>query len=206
MPRTELTTEQRKAFENDLKKFGIPPDRVVANITPETHPGPVTLSADPKTSTIPPVMLSVNSVDEVKRLAGHPDAEFEDGTREDVMNGAELPDWPEELNDADPSELTPEQNRQIEQASRAYIYGHSGKVQSYKSIIEKHKFPTKLATFAAENVCIDSSNSPFVIDSDSGHVYGTMTICASGTLKFEANATMSVQNLIKSNDDTCGGN
>jgi hypothetical protein len=201
MPLSDLTPEQQQAFKDRLKELRIDPSKVVPKIAPSTHPGPVTLSANPARSTIAPHMVTVTSLDEVKRLAGNPDADFESGLmaeHHDVQ-----PPWPAELNGKASSELTAEQNRQITAAEIAYIYGNSKHHASYKAIIEQHKYPADFAVFAAEDVCIDASNSPFIIGSDSAHNYGTMTICEGGTLKFEANAVLTIQKLIRSTETKC---
>lgn len=203
MPLSDLTQEQQDAFHQRLKELRIDPSQVVPKITPATHPGPVTLSADPAKSTIPPHIVTLTSIDEVKRLAGNADADFESGAM--ARHHEPLPEWPAELNGRAPSELAAEHNRRIGAAEIGYIYGYSKDFESYKTIIEQHKFPVDFAVFAAEDVCIDATNSPFIIGSDSGHNYGTMTICEGGYLKFEANATLTVQKMVRSSATSCQG-
>lgn len=201
MPLSDLSDEQQQAFYDRLKELRMDPSKVIPKITPETHPGPVTLSADPEKSTIPPHIVTVNSLDEVKRIAGNADEDYECGRL--TAHHEVQPEWPQEKNDKDPAELDPSENRRINAAEMAYIYGHSKHHQSYKTIIERHKYPAKFAVFAAEDLCIDSRNSPFVVTSESAHNYGTVTICEGGSIAFEANAVWTVQNMVKSSATTC---
>ena len=201
MPLSDLTPEQQKAFQDRLKELRMDPAKVLKKITPETHKGPVVLSADPKKSSVPPHMVTVTSLDEVKRLAGNADEDYEKGVME--HHHADLPEWSASMNDKDPSELKPEENRRIEAAEHGYLYGHSKRFASYKTIIEKHKYPAEFAVFAAEDVCVDASNSPFKITAESGHNYGTFTICEGGSIEFEANVSMTVQKFVKSTATKC---
>jgi hypothetical protein len=201
MPLSDLTPEQQKAFNDRLKELQMDPAKVLPKITPATHKGPIIMSGDHTVSHVPPHVVTVASLDELKRVAGNPDALYDAGT---LQEHHEIqPPWPQALNQKDQSELDPEQNRRINAAEIAYIYGNSKNHQSYKDIIEKHKFPATFAVFAAEDVCLDSSNSPLIIQSESAHVYGTVTICEGGSIQFEANATMSVQKLVKSTATSC---
>lgn len=201
MPLSDLTPQQQDAFWTRLKELRMDPSQVVPRICSKTFKGPVTLSINPERSTIKPHIVTVTSLDEIKRLAGNADADFESGLlteHHDIQ-----PEWPQELNDRAPTDLTPEQNRQITAAEIAYIYGYSPRHASYKTIIERHKFPVDIAVFAAEDICIDASNSPFIIDSNSAHTYGTITICAGGQLKFAASTDITVQRMIKSTNTSC---
>lgn len=201
MPLSDLTPEQQNAFHERLKELRMDPSKVVKQVSHKTHPGPITLSADPAVSSISPHMVTVTSLDELKRLAGNPDADFENGTINSHYDKQEP--WPAELNGKTKRELTPEQNRRIHAAYIAYVYGHSKHHESYKTIIEQHYYPQDFAVFAAEDVCIDANNSPFIIKTDSAHNYGTLTICEGGSIKFEANAVMTVQVMIKSTATSC---
>ena len=145
--------------------------------------------------------MTVTSLDEVKRLAGNPDADFENGV---MAEHHEIqPEWPAHLNGKEPSELTAEDNRRINAAEIAYIYGNSKHHQSYKAIIEKHRYPADFAVFAALDVCLDATNSPLVIKSEGAHNYGTITICEGGSIKFESNAVLTVQRMIRSPATRC---
>lgn len=201
MPLSDLTPEQQQAFHDRLKELGMDRSQVVAEISPRTHQGPVYLSPDPEVTAVKPHILTLSSIAEVKRLAGNADADFESGLLE--YHHPEFPEWPVERNGLNPQDLTPEENRRIVNAEIAYVYGHSGRVASYRNIIDRHKFPAKFAAFAVEDICLDASNSPLVITAESLHVFGTVTICQGGSIRFEANATVTVQRMVKSDRPNC---
>jgi hypothetical protein len=201
MPLSELSQEQQDAFHERLRELRMDPSLVVKKITPETHRGSVVLSADARISSVPPTMVTVLSLDEVKRIAGNPDEDFEKGLMSDHHEA--LAPWPADKNDKDPAQLSAEENNRINAAEMGYIYGNSKNFSSYKTIIEKQKYPARFAVFAVEDVCIDSTNSPYLIKSESAHNYGTMTICQGGSLVFEANAVMTVQKMVKSTATKC---
>lgn len=201
MPLSDLTPQQQAAFNDRLKELRMDPSKVIPKITPDAYKGPIVLSADTGESTIQPHIVTVTSLDEVKRLAGNPDADYDNGV---LQQHHEIqPPWPATMNNKDAAELTAEQNRRINAAETAYIYGHSKHHASYKAIIERHKYPADFAVFAAEDVCLDSTNSPLIIKSESAHNYGTLTICEGGSIQFEANAVLTVQKMVKSTATKC---
>lgn len=200
MPLSDLPADQRQAFHDRLKELRISPEQVVPSISPKTHPGPVILSIDPGLSSIPPTVVTVSSLDEVKRIAGNPDEHYESGRLQE--HHAILPEWPAHKNDKSPEELEPHENQQIIAAEMAYLYGNSKHHSSYKTIIEKHKYPAKFAVFAVEDVCVDKDH-PLIIKSEGAYNFGTVTICEGGSIYFEANATMTVQQMVKSTATSC---
>jgi len=201
VPLTSLSKEQQSAFSARLKEFQMKPEQVVKQVNSKTHKGPIVLSADPAVSTIPPHIVTLTSLDEAKRLAGNEDELFENGLMQNAHEA--LPEWPAALNDKDRTELTPEQNRLINKAHTAYIYGHSKLVSSYKAIIEKLNYPVQVATFAIEELCIDKTNSPFIVKDPAGLNVGTLTICEGGYIQTESNTSITAQVMIKSDKTSC---
>lgn len=201
MPLSDLSAEQQQAFWDRLKELGMDPSQVVAKITPETHQGPVRLSPDGSVSAVPAHILTLSSVDDVKRLAGNADAEYDLGTL--VHHHAEFPEWPEDRVALDSRELTPEENRRLVAAEVAYVYGDSRRLKGYRAALDRHKFPVRVAAFAVEDICLDATNSPLVVTADSLHNFGTLTICEGGWIKFNANATLTIQKLVKSDRTKC---
>lgn len=201
MPLCDLSPAQQQAFYDRLKEFQMDPSQVIPKVNSTTHPGPITLSADPAVSTLPPHIITVSSLDDMKRLAGNADELYENGTMAEHHDP--LPEWPAEKNDLDAVQLSPQENRLIHKAHIAYIYGNSKRVQSYKAIIEKRDYPLSVAAFAIEDLCVDASNSPFTISSNAGQNIGTLTICDGGWLNFEANATWTVQVMQKVSATSC---
>ena len=201
MPLADLTPEQRKAFEDRLKEFQMDPSHVVRKVDSSTHSGPIVLSADPSVSSLRPHIVTLTRLDEAKRLAGNADEDYENGLM--AEHHEPLPEWPAERNELDVAELTHHENNLIHKAHIAYLYGHSGRVQSYKAVIEKRNYPVDVATFAIEDLCLDSKNSPLVVQSNAGINVGTLTLCQGGWIKFEANSTITAQVMKKTDAASC---
>ena len=177
------------------------PEQVIKRIDSGTHSGPMTLSADPASSTFKPHTLTISSLDEAKRLAGNADSLFEKGLMKE--RALDIPEWPTSKNDKDRAALTPAENQLINRAHKAYLYGHSKRVASYKSIIEQQNYPVEVAALAVEDLCLDASNSPFVVATKGGVNIGTLTICDGGWIKVEADANFTVQVMKRVNKTSC---
>jgi len=201
MPLSDLTAEQQSAFHKRLKELQMKPDQVIKRIDSETHKGPMILSADPKVSTLKGHPLTITSLDEAKRLGGNADSLFEQGLMEE--RELDIPNWPANLNDMDTSSLTPAQNQLVNRAHIAYLFGNSKRVESYKSIIEKLNYPVTVTTFAVEDLCLDTTNSPFIVATKSPVNIGTLTICKGGWIKVEADANFTVQVMKKVDKTSC---
>jgi hypothetical protein len=200
MPLSDLSPQQQQAFADGLKELGMDPSQVIPAINSKTHPGPVTLSPDPSESTIKPIMVTIKNVDEAKRLAGNKDSDYTNGLMEE--HHAPLPAWPQHKNTLDAVQLSADENNLIKKAHTAYIYGNSANVHSYKDIIDKHNYPAQVACFAVEDICVDSTNSPFKIG-PAGLTCGTLTICEGGSIQFTGNATVNCQKMVKSDATSC---
>lgn len=193
---TTLTEEQQRNFDNRLKELGLNQSHVVAELRTGATPGPTYLSSHPDfESAIPPQILTFNSLDDVKRLGGIPDEQYDNALMEEHY---ELPPaWPEEKNDLASEELQAEENRNIRQAFIAYVYGHSDRVKSYKNIIEKHFFPMEVAAFAVLDVVVDPDHPLILKGPNQTYNFGTVTIKPGGQIICEADVNMVVQNMVK---------
>lgn len=197
MPFSELTDEQQAAFRARLALAGIDPDGVVKHVGPDTHSGQLTASADPARSTIPPHTLTVHDVDTLKQLHGNPDEHYESGLMEE--HHAIPSPWPQELAGLTRETATGRQRRQVHDAHRVWLYGNSANVQSYKDAINALEYPRQIPVFAAEDLVITAENSPYVIEaSESGHIYGTVTIYNGGSIAFQGSVDFSCQQLVQS--------
>lgn len=196
MPLSDLTPEQREAFRARLALVGIDPDTVVERIGPDTHQGPVILSADPDQSAIRPHMFALQDVDQMKELAGNKNEHYENGL---MVEHHTVPEpWPAEWNDLTDEAMGPEHRNAIHHAHLVYLYGHSGRVSSYRDIINSTEYPRVVPIFAAVDLTITAANSPYVITSESGHVYGTVTIYKGGSIQIEGNVDMNCQKMVQS--------
>ncbi len=196
---SNLTAEQQQNFNDRLKELGMNPSQVIDKLN--TADGPIVFSHDPKESTITPHLFNVNSVEDVKRLAGNSDQDYDNGVIE--HHHQKLPEWDAKKNDLLPEDLEPEDNNNIRQAHIAYVYGDSKRVKSYKQIIEKHNYPMQVAAFAANNIEATAANSPVLIKADNGAAnIGTLTIYEGGSISFAGDTVVTIQNMVKS--DTTG--
>lgn len=198
MPLSDLTESQQATYRARLAQAGIDPGDVVAYVGPDTHPGQLRASLDPEESTIRPHLMQVRDVDELKALAGIPDAHYEGGLMEEHHRVPEA--WPPDRTDVTPESLDPEERNAIHHAHLVWLYGNSARVDTYKDAINAVEYPRTIPVFAAEELVITATNSPYVITSESGHVYGLVTIYAGGSIQFEGNVDFSCQRMVKSDD------
>jgi hypothetical protein len=196
MPLSDLTPEQQEGFRARLARAGIDPASVVKRIGPDTHQGPVVLSANPDESAIKPHLLEIRDVDEMKELAGNTDEHYENGLMDEHHV---IPDeWPENLNDLDHTSMGPEHRDAVHHAHQVYLYGNSARVASYREIINRTEYPRTVPVFAAEEIVVAASNSPYHIKVESGHIYGIVTIYAGGVIAFDGNVEFSCQKMVQS--------
>jgi len=140
MPNNELTHDQKKNYAAVNKKFGI--DDLESTYRPEEYAGkPLTFSADPAQSDIPPRLITVQTIADLKALTGNPP----DRDDTDI-------DYP-----ADSGSCTEEQIKaNLPKAARAYVLGNPEKVNTYEPLINAQMFPMSVAYFAA--------TTPYIID------------------------------------------
>lgn len=197
MPFSDLSQEQKDAFYARLDFVGIDPANVVDHIGPDTHQGPVVLSADPSTSAIVPHIRRVETVDEMKAATGNLDEHYDTGLL--PVHHAIPEPWPDDRGDVDEDSLNPDDRAAIHHAHQVWLYGDSKSVQSYRDVINALEYPLDVPVFAALELNITAANSPFVIDAqNSGHVYGVVTIYDGGSIEFRGNVDLNCQRMVQS--------
>lgn len=196
MPLSDLTPDQQEAFRARLELVGIDPETVVKRIGPDTHQGPVILSANPAESAIKPHMFEVQDVDQMKELAGNKDEHYENGLM--AEHHAVPEPWPDHQNDLTDATMGPEHRNAVHQAHLVYLYGNSTSVASYKDIITRTEYPRMVPVFAAEELVVTAANSPYMITCESGHVYGIVTIYDGGSIQFDGDVDFSCQKMVQS--------
>src|SRR3954447_1610404 len=97
----ELTPEQQAGFDERLRELGLDPSHVVPSLRTGDTPGPTYLSNHPDfKSEIEPVPMTVDNVDDLKRIAGVADEEYDSGQ---IDHHHQLLDpWPEHKNEHAP--------------------------------------------------------------------------------------------------------
>ena len=138
MSNNELTDEQKQTYAAVNNKFGI--GDLESTYNPEDYAGKaLTFSADPSQSHIPPRLIVVNTIADLKSLIGNP------ADRDDSQI-----DYPAAEN------CTAEQmEANLPKAVRAYVLGNPEKVKAYEPLFNT-LFPMSVAYFAA--------TTPYVID------------------------------------------
>lgn len=189
----ELTEEQQKSFDDRLRELGMNPSQVVQELT--TANGGTYVSNQPDhDSAVEPHPVTVNNVDDLKRLAGVPDADYDSGVIE--KHHAPLEEWPQEKSDHAAEDLGAEDRAQLRDALVSYVYGHSDSVASYRTILNNHFFPMEAAAFAVMDVTV-TSGSPLQLTANNGaYNYGIVTIEPGGQILVEADCTMTCQQMV----------
>ncbi len=191
----ELTSAQKQAFQERLDELGLEATDVVASLTTGDADGPTYLTDDPdRTSAVPAHTITVEHVDDLKRLAGVPDADYDNGTME--HHHEELPRWLEEHNDLPLKELTLAQRKNMHHAFIAYVYGDSSRVSSYLTAINQHHFPFTGTAYAVLDVTV-SPGKPLIIGGQNpGTNFGIVTIEPGGQMIIESDTAVNIQQLI----------
>lgn len=146
-------------------------------------------------SAVPAKMLAVHSLDELKALAGNSDDDYVSGNMATHLH-EDLPAWDSARSHLAQSELTAEENNNIANAFKTYIYGHSAKVSSYKDVITNHYFPMKLAVYAAQNLTVKAGQTYIVDGSNAIAEWGTVTVEKGGVIQYQVNSTWTVQSWV----------
>ncbi len=140
MSNNDLTDEQKTNYAAVNKKFGL--DDVESTYQPQEYTGKsLTFSADPAQSDIPPRLITVQSIADLKALIGN--AADRDDT--DI-------DYPAEISHCSEDQI----KTNLPKAARAYVLGKPEKVKDYEPLINAQMFPMSVAYFAAA--------TPYIID------------------------------------------
>lgn len=192
---SELSDEQRKNFEDRLRELGLDPSHVVQELRTGATPGPTYLSNDPDVeSELEPQPLTIDNVDDLKRLAGVPDEDYDNGVI--PPHHEPLQEWPAGKNDHAPEDLSVEENDRLRRALAAHVYGHSERVESYKTVLNNQFFPMEAVAWAVLNVTVDPEHPLILKGNNQAHDFGIVTIKPGGQIIFETDATMTCQKMI----------
>jgi hypothetical protein len=191
----ELSDEQRKNFEDRLRELGLDPSHVVQELKTGDTPGPTYLSNHPDfESELEPQTLTIDNVDDLKRLAGVPDEDYENGLM--TPHHEPLEEWPSDKNAHAREDLSVEENAQIRQALIHHVYGHSEKVASYRDVINNQLFPMEAVAWAVLDVTVDPEHPLVLKGNNHAYDFGTVTIKKGGQIIFETDAAMTCQKMI----------
>jgi hypothetical protein len=190
-----LTPAQQQAFEDRLKELGIDSSHVVASLNTGDTPGPTYLSNDPAhDSAIEPQALTINNVDDLKRLGGIADSEYDSGQMD--HHQPVPPEWPQEKNEHALADLEPHERANLRQAFTSYVYGHSARVASYATAINNNFFPLDAAVYAVLDVTVTPQQPLIISGNNAGANFGTVTIEPGGQIIVETDATLTCQQMV----------
>lgn len=191
----ELTPEQQQAFEDRLKELGLDPSQVVDSLNTGDTNDPTYLSNDPAhDSAVPPQTLTIDAVDDLKRLAGISDADYDAGNMAHHLEAP--PEWPQEKNDHALEDLEPEERTILRKALTAYVYGDSSRVSSYATVLNNTFFPMEAGIYAVQDVTVTAEKPLIVSGNNAGCDFGTVTVEPGGQIIFETDATVTIQKLV----------
>lgn len=189
-----LSEDQGQRFNERLRQLGMNPGQVVDVLRTGDREGPTVLSHRAEESAVPPVWLQVDNVDTLKQLAGIPDEDYEN---ERIPHHHEdLPPWPQEKNEHRPEDLSAQENEQVRKALIVHVYGHSPRVESYRTVVNNHYLPLNAAVFAAEDVVVDPDHPLVLKANNGGYNFGTVTIKPGGQIICEGDTRMTCQLMV----------
>ena len=166
------SNEQNNSYEASIARMGVTP-------TDHSNPngGPTILSADPAESTVPPHLVKVNNIDELKDLLALPLSDTDDP---EEINKAMAP-----LKDMAREALSTADRVKIKAAAQAYVTGSANIMQSIdKATINRAMFPMTLATFASTSHTV-SPGDPLIIKDGALVSYDTLTVEQNATVLFQ---------------------
>lgn len=161
-------------------------------------PGAAYLSAHPDfPSMMPPRMVTVQNVDELKELGGIPDDLYKNGLMR--VHHEPLAEWNQARNALEKSSLSVKETDDLCHAFKTYMFGNSKTVQSYKDAINRHYFPMQIALFAGEDIVVDPEH-PLIVESqgDTPVVvsFNKITVKRGGLIQNNALATWEVTQMV----------
>ncbi|MBL6449577.1 hypothetical protein JMN32_24920 [Fulvivirga sp. 29W222] len=190
-----LSVEQQQNFNTFNKRLGFESE-VPSSFPSEVKNGRLILSKDPAKSSVPPKLITVNNIDELKALIKAPSA----GSNGQV-------DYLPPLNLTavkSKSDLSKSQRQQLKRMTLSYVIGDSDKVGSDdKEFINKTAFPLTLAAFTADNYTVESGKVLTLTDGTVNN-FGTLTVEAGGQIESDGTAYLNCQTLIQQGQVTPG--
>jgi len=192
----ELTPEQRQAFDDRLRELGLDSSHVVSSLNTGDTPGPTYLSNNPAhNSAIAHRTITVNHIDDLKRLAGIPDADYESGAMQHHLQAP--PEWPQEKNAHALEDLDPTERGHLRNALAAYVYGDSSRVSSYTAVLNNNFFPLQAGAFAVLNVTVSTSSPLVLAGNNNAFNFGIVTIDPGGQIIVETDCTVTCQQMTR---------
>lgn len=166
--------------------------------------GPTYLTTHPDyQSTLAARKVMVHTLEQLKTLAGFADEHYEQGLLEE--HHQPLDEWPAEQNGWGPDEITYLHRSLLCKASKAYVYGCSKRVQSYREILQKFFFPMEIAVFVGTDLHV-YPGSPLIVlpetpDQPVGIGFDTIVLHPGAQVINMANSKWAVNRLVQLQED-----
>lgn len=161
----KLSLERQKRFAATNKKLGLPAEQ--GTHTPVDHPKNKTIiySSDPEESDVPPKLVTVNSIADLRKMLGFDDASQMIAKKSATVLTANLKALESihkiktaNLSDGKPlkDQLSTQQKAELKTASVQLVTTGAPELEKYESLLNEVQFPMKMAVF--------SDPAPKVID------------------------------------------
>lgn len=190
-----LSNEQQNNFDSYNKRLGFSKGEL-SDFSSATKSPAIVLSADPAKSSVPPKMIKVNDINELKALIDMPHIEIDNH-----INLTSIPNVSDVKQRVD---LTRDERHAIKLAATQYIVSNPTKLASVNvNAINNAMFPLTLAAFSAENITVTKEN-PLKLTDGTINNFGTVTVEEGGQIESDGTATLVCQNLIQKGQVSAG--
>jgi hypothetical protein len=188
-----LSDEQKNAFRERVAQLGFDPESL-RDTSIVTSGSGLSISGADREFAKYVRYKTFSSIDDVKHVVGVPDGAFQRGTSDQHIKYLPAP------RHADSTEvtylaLTQQEQDDLENATYAYLFGNSQKVQRWRDSINRLLLPRELSFVAAENLTV-KPGAPFKITNPS-YTFGTVTIEQGGQIVVQADSTLNAQLIVK---------
>lgn len=153
----DLSKERQELYMMTNKRLGLSAEECTHEQIDHPEGKTIVYSSDPKESDVPPKLITVNSIEEMKKLVATtlPDKDVKEPNESLAL------EKPGTVNEV-------ERVGAIFDAAKGFVYGNSEKLNKYSKTINETFFPTKVALFASTDTKVIDGNA--VIKSRNGEV------------------------------------
>jgi hypothetical protein len=170
---------------------------------PASHTGAMIISPDPTQDNLGTKLITIDSVQHLKQLAGIDDSHFKAHPSADraihypaapVTNFAQAITRARSDNCALETLIHPDDTKNIGHAMLAYVNGDSSKVSNYEPVLNAMRFPAQGMLTVAQDVTVTPQN-PLIIGHNSNITQDPVlgALCVFGTITIEPGGQIIVQ-------------
>jgi len=201
-----LTKEQQASFAATNALLGLGPKEFTAELSKKAQKAlssKVIMSDDPSESDYLPHIISVASIQDLRRLSGMPP--IDKVPKNSKSNPDKEPDYPPpptakdiKLLDTGKANFRAEMDKDLRDriglAAHAYILGNPHKVRAYVPLINAAHFPGKATVFTGSELIVNE-NTVHIIQGDDPVIlnYGKITVKKNAAINVHAHICMNTQ-------------